>query len=227
MAKNKLSRKQLLNEPDEFISTANQILDWSKEHTRQLIAGTCVLLAVAAAVSIYLYHRQRQADAAEALLGQALAKYQTAMESKDAAAALAAVRSDFDKLLASYGNVPAGRLGAVIYGNICLAGQDYDDAIVHYQDSLPHFGAESSLVNVILNGLGTAYQQKGDYNRAISYFKQMADGTGTLLKDAALFNLGRLYRQLGKVKESRKAYERLGVEFPQSMYASMVKDMTS
>jgi tetratricopeptide (TPR) repeat protein len=227
MAKYKLSRKQLLNEPDEFISTANRLIDWSKEHTRQLIAGTCVLLAVTAVVSIYIYHRQRQADAAEALLGQALAKYQTAMESKDAAAALAAVRGDFDKLLASYGEVPAGRLGAVIYGNICLAGQDYDDAIVHYKDSLPHFDVESSLVNVILNGLGTAYQQKGDYNRAISYFKQMADGTGTLLKDAALFNLGRLYRQLGKAKESRKAYERLAAEFPQSMYASMVKDMTS
>jgi tetratricopeptide (TPR) repeat protein len=227
MAKNRVTRKQLLNEPDEFISTANQVIEWAKENTRTLIVGTCVLLAVAALLSIYGYHRRARADAAETQLGQALAKYQTALEAKDATAALGAVRSDFDALSASYGSTPAGRLGAVIYGNICIAGQDYDDAIVQYEKSLAHFGIESSLGNVILNGLGTAYQQKGDYTRAVSYYKQMADGTSRVLKDAALFNLGRLYGQLGQDEESRKAYEHLGAEFPRSMYAKLVKEMSS
>jgi tetratricopeptide (TPR) repeat protein len=227
MAKNRVTRKQLLKEPDEFISITTQMIDWGKEHTRFLIVGTCVLLAVAASISIYMVHRQRRADAAETLLGQALTKYQTTMGTKDAADALTAVRSDFDTLLASYGNLPAGRLGTVIYANICLAGQDYNEAIAHYQESLLHFGVESSLSNVILNGLGTAYQQKGEYNRAVSYYKQIANGANTVLKDAALFNLGRLYGQLGQADESRKAYERLGVEFPQSMYADLVKGKAS
>jgi tetratricopeptide (TPR) repeat protein len=111
----------------------------------------------------------------------------------------------------------------VIYGNICIAGLDYDDAVVQYKKSLADFGTGSSLSNVILNGLATAYQQKGDYNQAVSYYTQMADGTGQVLKDAALYNLGRLYGQLGKADESREAYNRLGAEFPQSMYAALVK----
>ena len=134
------------------------------------------------------------------------------------------MRSDFDALLASYGSLPAGRLGAVLYGHICLAGGAYDDAIAHYQESLAKFGPESSLGNVILNGLGTAYQQKGDYPRAVTYFKQIVDGSSAVLKDVALFNLGRLYGQLGQTEESRKSYQQLSTEFPQSMFANVVKE---
>ena len=223
MAKNRVSRKQLLNEPDEFITTANRLIEWAKENTRLLVAGAGAFLAVAVLVSVFGYYRQARSEAAETPLGQGLATYQTTLGAKDPAAALAAVRNDFDALSKSYGTTPAGRLGAVIYGNICIAGQDYDDAIVNYEKSLTVFGADSSLSNVILSGLGTAYQQKGDYNRAVFYYKQVADGAGSLLKDVALFNLGRLYGQLGKNEESRKANERLEVEFPQSMYANLVK----
>jgi tetratricopeptide (TPR) repeat protein len=223
MAKNRVSRKRMLNEPDEFISTANRVVQWARENSRPLIIGSCVFLAVAVLLSIFSYYRHAQADAAESRLGQVLAKYQTALDAGDPTAALAAVRGDFEELSESYGNTPAGRLGEVIYGNISVAGQDYDDAVLLYEKSLASFGIESSLGNVILNGLGTAYQQKGDYNRAVSYYKQIADGSGTLLKDAALFNLARLYGQLGQFEERRSASERLKAEFPQSMYANLVE----
>ena len=108
MAKNRINRKQLLNEPDEFITTTTRVINWAKENPRHLIVGTCILFVVAASISIFAYYRQRQANMAETLLGQSLAKYQTTMESQDAVAALAAVRKDFDALLASYADVPAG-----------------------------------------------------------------------------------------------------------------------
>jgi len=224
MAKNRLTRKQLLKEPDEFLTTASKLIRWAKENTRSLIVGACIFFGVVLFISFYIYFQQDRANKAETLLGQALAKYQTEMETQDASAALAAARSDFETLLSSYGGLSAGRLGTLIYGHICLAGQAYDDAISLYQKALTNFGIESSLHNVILNGLGTAYQQKGEYPRAVDYFKQLVDSPSPVLKDVALFNLGRLYGQLGQTEESRKAYQKLSSEFPQSMYANVVKE---
>lgn len=223
MAKDRVTRKQLLKEPDEFISTANRLIGWARENIRMLCVVGGAILVGAALFSVFSYYRQVRADAAETRLGAALTKYQTSMEGKDPAVALDAVREDFEAMFASYGSTPAGRLGGVIYGNICAAAKSYDDAIAQYNKALAYFGKESSLGDVILNGLAASYQQKGDYNQAISYYKQMAEGTGTVLKDAALFNLGRLYGQLGQTEESRKTYERLGAEFPESTYAKLVK----
>ncbi len=224
MAKNRVTRKQLLKEPDEFLTTAGKLIRWSKDNTRSLMIGGCLFFGVVLLISVYSVFKQRQASTAEILLGQALNKYQSEITTKDASTALAAMRGDYDALLASYGGQPAGRLGTVLYGHICLAGQAYDDAIAHYQASLTYFGVDSSLGNVILNGLGTAYQQKGEYPQAVEYFKQIADGSSPVLKDVALFNLGRLYGQLGRAEDSRKAYEQLSTEFPQSVYANVVKE---
>lgn len=224
MAANRVKRKQLLKEPDEFVTTAGKLINWSRQNTKPLIIGFCLFFGAVAGISVYSYFKQQRAGTAEMMLGQAVAKYQAGLEAKDASAALAETRSDFDALLNTYGNLPAGRLGAVIYGNVCLAGQAFDDAISHYEKALTSFGAESSLGNVILNGLGTAYQQKGDYPRAVEYFKQMVSGSSPVLKDVALFNLGRLYSQLGQVEESRKAYQQLSDQFPQSMYADVAKE---
>jgi len=224
MAKNRVTRKKLLKEPDEFLTTAGKLIRWAKDNTRPLIIGGCIFFGLVLSISVYSVIKQRRAGTAEILLGQALSKYQAEIATKDASAALQATRSDYDALLASYGGQPAGRLGAVLYGHICLAGQAYDDAIAHYQESLTYFGADSSLGNVILNGLGTAYQQKGEYPQSVVYFKQIADGSSPVLKDVALFNLGRLYGQLGQMEESRKAYQQLSTEFPQSIYTSLVNE---
>ncbi len=224
MAKRRVTRKQLLKEPDEFLTTAGKIVLWAKQNSKRVITGGCVVLGLVLAISAYAYFRQHNADAAENRLGQALAKYQSELANKDAAAALAAARGDFDGLLASFGDYPAGKLGTVIYGHICLAGQAYDDAIAKYQKALTYYGADTSLHNVIVNGLGTAFQQKGDYPQAVVYFKQLADGPSPVLKDVALFNLGRLYGQLGQSEESLKVYQQLSTDFPQSMFADVAKE---
>jgi tetratricopeptide (TPR) repeat protein len=227
MAKNKITRKQLLKEPDEFLTITGQLIGWAKDHTRAVIWAGAVLLVLVIGLSSYGYVHNRHANTAEILLGQAVTKYQSVLEAKDATAALAAVRSDFDTLIGSYGRLPGGRLGNLIYGHICLAGQAYDDAIAHYMAALSYYGAESSLGNIILNGLGTAYLQKGEYPQAVEQFKRLVANTSTVLKDNALFNLGHLYKQLGQAEESQKAYQQLSADFPQSMYATLAKEETA
>lgn len=224
MAKKRVTRKQLLKGPDEFITTTGQLIQWAKTNAKPLGIGGALFMAVIIAVSIYAYINQRRSTTAHRMLGQAIEKYQAEAGAKDGAAALSAVSGDFNALIDSYGGQPAAKLGRLYYGHMASMAHDYDKAIENYQKALDDFGDDAALRNILHNGLGMAYQQKGDYPNAITQFQTIADGPDSLLKDAALFHLGKLLGQIGKPDESRQAYQRLIDEFPNSTYAGIANE---
>ena len=224
MAKKKVTRKQLLKEPDEFITTTGKLIEWSRQNTKPLTIGAALFLVVIIGLSAYLYFTEKRSMRAQVLFSHAVTKHQAQENQTSSTAALSAVSADFDTLTTTYGSLPAGKLGRIYYGHISSAALDYDKAIEQYQKALGDYGDEPVLSNIILNGLATAYHQKGKYPEAIAYYKRIADGSASTLKDAALFNLGKLHGQLGQSEESRKAYERLSTEFPNSFYVNMVNE---
>jgi len=224
MAKKRVTRKQLLKEPDEFITTTGRLIAWAKENTQKLTIGAGVFFVLIIVVSVFGYYHDKRTNSAQLMFSQVVAKYQAEAGQKTSAEALSAVSEDLDLLVGTYGGTPAGKLGRVFYGHICVAGKAYDKAIEYYSQALDDFSSGTPLTNVILNGLAMAYQQKGTYPQAIESYRRLADGPGSILKDAALFNLGKLYGQLGQLEESRQAYQRLNTEFPGSMYANIVRE---
>lgn len=223
-AKKRVTRKQLLKEPDEFITTTGKLIRWAREHTKQLLVGSGLFLGVLVLVASYGYYRQKRSDAAILLYSQAMAKYQNAGGSTEPATALAAAQSDLERLTSEYGGQPAGKLGRIMYGNLSLAAQARDEAVEIYTSALNDFGSDVSLANFIYNGLGAAYSQKGDFAAAIKSFEKIVSGTSPVLKDSALFHLGRLYEALEQPDKSQKAYRQLSTDFPDSMFAEIAKD---
>jgi tetratricopeptide (TPR) repeat protein len=224
MAKKRVTRKQLLKEPDEFITSTGKLIGWARENSRSLGIGAGIFFALIIGLSAYIYFNERRASTAQMMFSQALTKYQTELDKKGNVEALAAVRADFDLLISKYGNLPAGKLGRVFYGHVSNSGLDYDKAIGHYQKALDDFGGESSLTNIILNGLATAHHEKGEYPQAIERYRKILEGSTIILKDVALFNLGKLYEQIGEAEKSREAYQQLSTDFPDSMYANIVRE---
>jgi tetratricopeptide (TPR) repeat protein len=225
MAKKRLTRKQLLKEPDEFITTTGQVIRWAREHTKPLTYGCAGFFAVVILITVISVYQERRAQNAAALLGQSTAKYQAGLTAGSEDKALDVVRADFEQLIDSYSGQPAGRMGRIIFAHICLSGGAYDDAVTHYSGALKDFDGDPSLLNIILNGLGSALQQKGDDAAAAGYYQQLIDADSAVLKDAALFNLGVLYGKMGKTAEGRKAYEQLAADYPDSFYANLIKEL--
>lgn len=224
MAKKRVTRKQLLKEPDEFITTTGKLISWAREHTKQLLVGSSLFLGLLILVASYGYYKQKQSDAATLLYNQAMLKYQNAGGEKDPAAALAAAQSDLERLTSEYGGQPAGKLGRIMYANLSLAAQARDEAVAIYTSALKDFGSDISLTNFICNGLGAAYSQKGDFATAIEHYEKIVSGTSPVLKDSALFHLGRLYEAMGQSDKSQEAYRQLSTDFPESMFAEIAKD---
>ncbi len=224
MAKKRVTRKQLLKEPDEFITTTGQLISWAKTNARTLGIGAALFFTVIIAMSIYVFVNEKRSTAAHLMFGQAVQKYQAEAGTKNGLSAMTAVSADFDALIDAYGGQSAGKLGRLFYGHMGTMANDFDKAIEYYQKALDDYGSDTSLSNIIHNGLGSAYQQKGDYPKAVEHYQIIADSNGSVLKDAALFNLGKLLGQLGKEEESRQAYQQLKDDFPNSTYAGIARE---
>lgn len=222
MAKKGLTRKQLLNEPDEFITLTGKLIQWSRQNSRQLIYGGCVAVGILIILMGYGFYTESRNEAAATLLSQGLSKYQAA--NKTPAENLTAVKPDFTQLVEKYGEAPAGRLGQLVLAHYCLTGGSLDEAIKHYLQAKDDFGTDPSLQNIILGGLACAYEQKGEVEAAIGIFEQIAQAKGTVMKDEALFHLGRLYERSGQSEKSVKAYGQINSEFPDSVFAPLARE---
>lgn len=224
MAKRRVTRKELVKEPDEFITLTGKVIQWARNNAKPLIYGTCVFFGLVILISGYRFYSGQRAAAAAALFSKVLMGYQESQADDDPGKALAVVRPDFERLINKYGGTAEGRMGRILYGHLLLAGDAVDEAIVAYKEALDDFDGTPDLRNAILNGLATASMDKQDSAGAIGYFEKIVAGTSPLFKDNALFNLGRLYRLAGESEKSHKAYSRLAADFPDSMFADMARE---
>ena len=225
MAKQKrVTRKQLLKEPDEFITTTGRIIRWGRQYTRQVAYAAGVFLILLVVIAGYRYFSNNAENKAFLLLGEAVGKYETQKTGVDALAAYEASREDFEYIIRKYDNTEGGKLATVVFAGISYDGGDVERAIQLYEAALTYFKNDTSYQNFLWSGLGYAYEKKQDVRSAVSCFEKIADGEAPVVKDIALFNMGRLYHELGDTAKSKQAYERLATEHTDSMYYQLARE---
>lgn len=228
MAKKRLTRKELVKKPDEFITFSGTVIQWARDNAKALTYGAVAFFALIVLTAVYHYYVENREMAAATLLSQSMTAYENAIRAqKTPAEALEMVQPDLEALVDTFGGYDAGRHGRLFFAHISLSAGKPDQAIELYQASLAGYPGDASLENAILNGLAMAYMQKGDRATAIDHFERVLDGEDALLKDAALFSLGRLYTQEGDAQKSLDAYRRLSTDFPNSIYAAMAKEKSA
>lgn len=224
MAAKRLTRKQLLKEPDEFITFTGRVIAWVKAHPRQLTIGAGAVIGLAVILVGYRYIDERRAQAASRLLSRGLATYEQSLASDGQGKTLESVRSDFDKLVDDFSGQPAGHLGLVYYGQILLGAGKYQEAAKMLQRAWTDLGNDPGLANIILGSLAEAFLQAGDKTAAITQFENLVSGSGTLYKDAAMFQLGVLYLESDQAEKGKEMLTRLTETFPASMYTNMARE---
>lgn len=225
MAKKKrVTRKQLLKEPDEFITFSGKLIQFGMQYKTQLTYVGAILVALIVVVSGYRFFSIRSENNAQALLNQAVAKYQTTLNGQDSEKAYQTVSEDFQLILNKYGTKNSGKIARVTFANICFDAGDYARAIELYRQSLEDFKNHAFMNNLIRSDLGYAHEQLNDIPLAVSYFEKIAENQEPILRDEALFNLGMLYEKSGDHQKSADAFKRIVTEHPDSMYIEIVKE---
>jgi len=224
MAKGTVTRKQLLKEPDQFITFSGKLIAFGRSHLKPILIGVGVFVALIVAVAVAGQISNRNESKASRMVEQALAKYSAALRDTDAKTAYDRVKNDFTEIFDGYGSKSAAKIARIVYGDISYNAGDADTAIAMYTRVLEDLGDDSSLKNIVLSGLGHAYLLKGAHADAIRCFETLSRDGETTMKSGALFNLAWLYDEAGETEKSKASYEALLAEFPDTMVGDLVKE---
>jgi tetratricopeptide (TPR) repeat protein len=225
-AEKKPSRKELLKEPDQFITFSGRMIAFGQSHQRPLtyaaVAVACLLLGFTAV----RYWAARSENRAAVLLDQYTAQYQVrrAAAKDSPEKAWEAVRANFEKLIEDYGNRVGGKLARIRYADICYEAGRIDDVIRLYEKALADFNDAPFYRALILGSLGYAHAEKKDWEKAASYLSEVAAVPEAPLRDKALFVLAGIHDAQGRADAAEAAYRRILDEFGESIYAAAARE---
>ena len=223
----KKTRKELLKEPDEFMTISGKFIGFIVEYKNQVTYALGIIVALALIFSGYRFFSIRSENKASALLGQGLAKYEKLKNDKQPIKAYDQVSADFQLVLDKYGSKQNGKIARLTYANICYDAGKYEQAIELYKRSLKDFEKYPTIHNQVVGSLGYAYEQQADYAGAVSYFEQLTSAPETIMRGEALYNLGWLYDKLGQTEKSKEAYNKIISDHQDFIYIDLVKERMS
>ncbi|KPK25662.1 MAG: hypothetical protein AMK69_13760 [Nitrospira bacterium SG8_3] len=225
MAKKKrLTRKQLLKEPDEFLTFSAKAIRFGAENRKPISYALIALIVVVLAVALFHYFSNLSERKAYAVFEQGLVHYMGQASGEQSPHFQERAKGAFAELLRRYPSTRAAELSLPLYADISYADGNYDEAIKLYQRALEVLSGDDTLQRLIWNDLAYAYEGKKDYNTAAQYFKKITDSEGTFLKADAYFNLGRMYETMDNQEGARQAYEDVVKDYPGAVNFQVAKE---
>ena len=219
----KVSRKQLLKEPDEFLTFSAKLFQFILKYKVHAVSALGGLILVVLVVSGISYYFHKKASQAMAQLQTSWNRYEPLRTEKGSIEAFQAVSAEFENILAKYGGQPGGKIARVIFANMCFTAGEADRAIELYKAALGDF-TQPLYRGQIFSGLGYAYESQKDLNTAAEYFEKALAESNNILHSEALFNLGRVHAELGNSAQSAEAYRKLVADYPESLYAGLARE---
>lgn len=200
----KINKKEL-TEPDKLQLFFLRIRTFVEKHRSRIyfVAGFCLFIVLLTG-GWYLYRINYEASA-----GKMYARVsETAIKAGPPAGDAAAIRG-YKDLIAQYPRSHAAITAYYRLGNLYLNRQEVDAATKAYEDFLQKAPEDSDLLTLAYNGLGTCYEVKKDFKKALDYFeKAMKTSTASSFEALNFSNVGRIYEAMNNPTKSAEFYRR-------------------
>ncbi len=233
MLKNKVIKKEL-KQPDQFVSFwtrfSAQAGKYVSERRKPLLIGIGVLAGVVTATVIYAQIQERagirSSEALERVVKIATAELLPADGSpakedglphfKTDKERLEAALMDVDTFLSANAHSPLRREGQLEKAGLLLDLQRPDEAIPIYNDLLGS-RLDGNLKFIAQEGLGYAYEARGDLDQALAAFTKLAgDGPKGFYTDRSLYHQARIAERKGNPAGAVKLYKEVLEKTPQT-----------
>ena len=225
MAEKKISRKELLKEPDEFLTTTAQVINYSRKNPRQVTIGVIIAVAIlAGALSFYGYRSHQQAMSLH-MFDEALRHYHKEFDSPTppTAEALDKLLAEFQAVAEAYRSYPVGDQARLYCGHVLYQKGDFKGALVQYESLQSSSLVQKGLEPLVLYHLAMTRFALKDYDHAEKLFTQLSKDTNSPYRREAFSAIAHIYESMGKNKEAVQAYNQYLKMFPEAPDAAFIR----
>jgi predicted negative regulator of RcsB-dependent stress response len=225
VADKRISRKELLNEPDEFISFSARVIAQVQDNPRIIVMtiGLAVVI-VLAVLGGYSYHHH-QGTRSHELFMRALDEYSEAMRTPEQVKPekLDELFKSFDRLATDYRSTTAGEMALLYTGHVSYAKKDYSGALDRYQRMQATKFAREGYEELVLYNVAQTKMELKDYDGATAIFKRLSQDNDSPYRREAYASIARIYELTNKQMEAVQAYRQYLKIFPEAPDAPFVK----
>ena len=127
--------------------------------------------------------------------------------------------SYFDDVIQNYSHTPAAAYAHLSKGDLLFRSHKFAEAITEYQESYSQ-KPPKPIIPFLLQSLGAAQEEKGDYAASITSYKQfLLDYSDHYLAAKVYESLGRVYELSHNPDAAKEIYEKIITMFPSTLWA--------
>lgn len=202
MAKKNKSRKELLKQPDEFLTLSARGVEFVRSRTRQLKYAGIALAIVACAYGAVQIYLNRVNDKGQTAYNAGYYSLIEKLKPESKAADWKQAGDLFQKVVADYGLSKAARLSFPQIGFVDFRNGNYDEAVASYEKYLGELPQDSPYRPLGSLAVASCWEAKGNLKKAIEALSPAGDGQG-VFSEPILLSLARLYREDGQKEKAR------------------------
>lgn len=223
MAKKKISRKELLKKPDEFMTFSGKVIAFYKEHSRQFeYVGMAILglFLIYLGINTYLKYVNKKGQAAYNLAYESIVK-NTGVETESEE--LKKAGELFNEVIDQYGLSKASKLALPESAYIYFLNKEYDEAIGQYQTYLKKLSDNDPYKTLTHLALAACYEEKGDLETAIQHLDKILSNPNEYFKEQALLSKARIHRLAKEIEKSDALLSEFIEKYPTSPFLPQAK----
>ncbi|MFH0958642.1 MAG: tetratricopeptide repeat protein [Pseudomonadota bacterium] len=229
MAEKKPKRKELLNEPDEFITWSAIAVEYARNNYRSMVMGACAVVVVGLLLLGYFAYRNHRQTTSHEILESALREYSaiSGLPDDKITDQQDRVFDSLDKISKDYGDLPSGEIALLYSAHMLYSKGDFQGALDRYKKFQSSGIAMQSLGPLALYNIAQSYMALRDFEKAMASFDQLSKDVNSPYRREAYSSIARIYEMMNKKKEAAQAYKQYLKVFPEAPDADFVKTKIS
>lgn len=215
-AKGRLTRKELLKRPDEFVTLTQQVINYVEKNSK-IVLGITGAVAISA-VLIGVFYLWRDSNRQQVLVLEQEGNYLftsrttsgvSGMEQIKPAAEIKKALDKYKEIVADYPGSQNADRALVYIGDCYFRLNQLGDAERYYLKYLEKYPQQGFFTMLVKQSLGYVYEIKGDYNKAIQYFTAVSQNLPEQEQLRSFLDVARCYEEMGKFDFAVDYYQKV------------------